>query len=127
MIGRFIGTALLKYVAANRLMAYYGLINVFLLGISVVVGGYAGIWALVASSFFMSIMFPTIFTLGLEGLGGGTKLGASLIVMAIIGGAVLTALMGWISDKSGINMAEIVPALCFLVVAYYGFVGYKKE
>jgi FHS family L-fucose permease-like MFS transporter len=93
--------------------------------ISIVSTQYVGIWALVATSFFMSIMFPTIFTLGLDGLGEGSKLGASLLVMAIIGGAVLTAIMGYVSDLHGIKIAQFVPVICFGVVAFYAFRGSK--
>ncbi|MES2519343.1 MAG: L-fucose:H+ symporter permease [Bacteroidota bacterium] len=125
MIGRFVGTALLKTVQANRLMGFYAIVCMLLVGISIVASQYLGIWALVATSFFMSIMFPTIFTLGLDGLGEGTKLGASLLVMAIIGGAVLTAVMGLVSDLHGIKFAQIVPVICFGVVAFYGFKGSK--
>jgi MFS transporter, FHS family, L-fucose permease len=125
MIGRFVGTALLKYVQSNLLMGFYALACVVLVSISVVSTQYVGIWALVATSFFMSIMFPTIFTLGLDGLGEGSKLGASLLVMAIIGGAVLTAIMGYVSDLHGIKIAQIVPVICFGVVALYAFRGSK--
>ena len=125
MIGRFVGTALLKYIQSNRLMGFYALACIILVGISIVSTQYVGIWALVATSFFMSIMFPTIFTLGLEGLGEGSKLGASLLVMAIIGGAVLTAIMGYVSDLHGIKIAQIVPVICFGVVAFYAFRGSK--
>ena len=126
MGGRFGGTALLKYVKANVLMGIYALICVVLVSLSMLFPSMFGIWTLVVTSFFMSIMFPTVFSLGLDGLGEGTKIGASLLVMAIIGGAVLTALMGLVSDKMGIAIAEIVPLLCFVSVAYYAFVGYKK-
>ena len=125
MIGRFAGTALLKYIQSNRLMGFYALACIVLVSISIVSTQYVGIWALVATSFFMSIMFPTIFTLGLEGLGEGSKLGASLLVMAIIGGAVLTAMMGYVSDLHGIKIAQIVPVICFGVVALYAFRGSK--
>jgi MFS transporter, FHS family, L-fucose permease len=125
MIGRFVGTALLKFVQSHLLMGFYAIACMALVGVAVVSDGHFGIWALVLTSFFMSIMFPTIFSLGLTQLGEGTKLGASLLVMAIIGGAILTALMGLVSDLQGINVAQIVPLICFGVVAFYGFKGSK--
>jgi FHS family L-fucose permease-like MFS transporter len=125
--GRFAGTALLKKFQANRLLATYALINILLVGIVILFPGKAGLYALVASSFFMSIMYPTIFTLGLEGLGSDTKQGASLIVMSIIGGAVLTALMGKISDHFDIHRAFLVPVAGFAVVAWYGLRGYRRQ
>ena len=86
-----------------------------------------GAYALVASSIFMSVMFPTIFALGLEGLGDDErKLGSSLIVMAIIGGAILTALMGAVSDQAGIHWAMAIPALCFAVILWFAFASQRR-
>lgn len=116
MIGRFAGTALMKRYSAAMLMSVFAAAGVGLCLVAALAGGYPGLWALVAASFFMSIMFPTIFSLSLRGLGTHTKAGSSLIVMAIVGGAVLTALMGRISDVSSINWALSVPAVCFAVV-----------
>ena len=122
MAGRFIGTALMGRIAPLKLLAAFGLINAALALIAVVVGGLPGVAALTLTSFFMSIMFPTIFAASLRGLGPLTKLGSSLIVMAIIGGAVLTAAMGLISDLSGaIRMAMLVPAAAFVVVAAFAW------
>jgi FHS family L-fucose permease-like MFS transporter len=126
MCGRFGGTALLKYFSANKVMSVYASICTILVAIAIMFPSQLGIWALVASSFFMSIMFPTIFSLGLDGLGKSTKLGASLLVMAIIGGAVLTAVMGFVSDSFGIAVSESIPMLCFLVVVFYAVKGYQK-
>jgi FHS family L-fucose permease-like MFS transporter len=122
MAGRFVGTALMGRVAPSRLLAVFGLINAALMLTAMVVGGVAGVAALTLSSFFMSIMFPTIFAASLRGLGPLTKLGSSLLVMSIIGGAVLTAAMGLISDQSGaIRIAMLVPCVCFLVVAAFAW------
>ncbi|MGB7984334.1 MAG: sugar MFS transporter [Terracidiphilus sp.] len=86
--------------------------------------GWIGVWAMVLTSFFMSLMFPTIFALGLKGLGPNTKIGGSLIVMAIVGGAILTPLMGWINLRtSSIAMAYLVPLAGYIVVALYAFFG----
>lgn len=122
MAGRFAGTALMGRIAPLKLLAVFGLINAVLMTVAVAIGGLAGVAALTLSSFFMSIMFPTIFAASLRGLGPLTKLGSSLIVMAIIGGAVLTAAMGLISDQSGaIRMAMLVPGACFVAVAAFAW------
>ena len=128
MAGRFIGTALMARLAPLRLLAAFGLINAALALVAVAVGGLPGVAALTLTSFFMSIMFPTIFAASLRGLGPLTKLGSSLIVMAIIGGAVLTAAMGLISDLSGaIRLAMLVPAAAFVVVAGFAWKRSRGE
>jgi FHS family L-fucose permease-like MFS transporter len=117
MLGRFIGTGLMRYVAPARLLAIYAAINIVLVAIAVLAPGRVGIYALVVTSFFMSIMFPTIFALGLRGLDDDDrKLGSSFLVMAIVGGALLTAVMGAFSDLAGIHRAMAVPILSFAVV-----------
>lgn len=120
MAGRFGGSVLMTRVSGARLMLAFALIDAALCLVAVAAGGGIGVGALVLSSAFMSIMYPTIFVLTLRGLGPLTKPGASLIVMAIIGGAVLTALMGLLSDWAGtIRAAMLVPAGCFGVVALF--------
>jgi MFS transporter, FHS family, L-fucose permease len=117
MLGRFIGTALMRYVTAARLLSNFAVINIALVAIAVLAPGRVGIYALVVTSFFMSVMFPTIFALGLRGLDDDErKLGSSFLVMAIIGGALLTAVMGAVSDIAGIHRAMAVPMLSFAVV-----------
>jgi MFS transporter, FHS family, L-fucose permease len=120
MAGRFAGAALMGVVRPATLLAGFAAINAALCVVAALTGGWIGVYALVATSFFMSIMFPTIFALSLRGLGDLAKPGASLLVMAIIGGAVLTALMGWLSDASGsILTAMFVPTGCFLAVLLF--------
>ncbi len=119
MVGRFIGTLLMRYVAASRLLALYSLLNFFLVLLAVVLPGKLSVYALLAVEFFMSIMFPTIFSLSIRGLGAKTKEGSSLVIMAIVGGAVFPVIMGRVSDMTSIQVAYIVPALCFLVVFYF--------
>jgi FHS family L-fucose permease-like MFS transporter len=120
MIGRFFGTALMGKLNPIRLLGVYGLVNIGLCAVAVVAGGKVGVGALTLSSFFMSIMFPTIFAASIRGLGDLTKLGSSLIVMAIIGGAVFTNLMGLVSDATGhIRFAMIVPLVCFVAVSAF--------
>ncbi len=122
MVGRFATTPLMKYVAPSRILGVYGVANVMLLGLAVTRPGMLGAYAIVASSFFLSIMFPTIFALGLKGLGANTKLAGSFLVMAIVGGAVFPPVLGWIAKETG-SLAEgyVVPALGFAAVSLYGF------
>jgi len=127
LAGRFIGTALMSFIAPARLMAVYGLVNVGLVLIAVTLGGRTGLYALAATSFFMSIMFPTIFALAVKGLGPQTKTGAAFVVMAIIGGAVMTPLMGWISHLTSIQTAMVIPAVCFAVVGAYALTAGKTS
>lgn len=124
-IGRFAGTALLKLVKGNILLGIYASINFFLILIAIILPGHIGLISLVAASFFLSIMYPTIFTLGIRELGQSTKIASSILVMAIIGGALMPLLMGRISDMKGISDSLIVPAICFIIIAYFGFVKSK--
>lgn len=119
-LGRFSSSAIMQYVRPDRLMAAYSAINIVLVGIGVVFPGWIGLWAIFFTSFFMSIMFPTIFALGIDGLGNDTKIGGSLIVMAIVGGAILTPLMGWISQETHrISLAYTVPLVSYCVVGVF--------
>mgnify|MGYP003575923721 CR=1 FL=1 len=119
MLGRFVATALMARVAPATLMMVYALINAALCGIAVLVPNQLGMYAFVATSFFMSLMFPTIFALSVKGLGERSKAGSSLLIMSIIGGAVLTAIMGLVSDTFSIHTAVLVPLVCFVVIAAY--------
>ena len=117
MVGRFAGTALMRRISPTRLLASFAGINVLLCAAAVMNLGHAGTYMLIASSFFMSIMFPTIFALGVDGMADAErKLGSALLVMSIIGGAVLTAIMGAVSDAGGIQLAISVPLVCFVIV-----------
>ena len=126
--GRFLGSALMGRAAPVKLLALFAGLSVLLTAVAAVLGGWPGLIALVAASFFMSIQFPTIFALGIEGLGPLRRAGASLIVMAIIGGAGLTALMGLVSDHAGITSAMLVPTVSFVVVTLFALMlGRRKE
>lgn len=121
MIGRFAGTALMRFVKPERMLVLYGLIAAALCGVAMITTGWTSLIALGLTSFFMSIMFPTIFALGIEDLGAKTKLGSSFIIMAIIGGALFPPLVGLIADSTAsIHTAMIVPLLSFLVVVAFG-------
>jgi MFS transporter, FHS family, L-fucose permease len=127
-IGRFGSSFIMRYVRPHRLMALYSLINIALVAIGVLFPGWVGLWAIFLTSFFMSVMFPTIFALGIEGLGRNTKIGGSLIVMSIVGGAVLTPLMGWISQSTHrISLAYVVPLACYCVIALYSFLWKRMQ
>jgi FHS family L-fucose permease-like MFS transporter len=126
MVGRFVGTWLMRYIKASTLLAWYSFINIILLTIALVASGAVAVYAVVAVPFFMSIMFPTIFALGIKGLGEETKIAASFLVMSIVGGAIFPVFMGMISDATGsIQNAYIIPLLCFIVTLYFGWRGYK--
>jgi FHS family L-fucose permease-like MFS transporter len=123
-VGRFAATYLMKYIPPNRLMGIYSVINVLLVGLGVIFPGLLGLWAIFLTSFFMSLMFPTIFALGLKELGPLTKLGGSFIIMAIIGGAIFPPLMG-LAFLATHSMAEsmLIPLGCYLFIAYFSFFG----
>jgi FHS family L-fucose permease-like MFS transporter len=124
--GRFAGTFLMKYIKPARLLSLYAVINIALLAIGITVKGPLAVDAVMAVPFFMSIMFPTIFALGIKGLGEETKIASSFLVMSIIGGGVGAVFMGLISDMTGsIQLAYIVPLLCFVFVLYFGINGHK--
>jgi len=125
MIGRFAGSAIMKHIAASRLLSLFGISSLTCLTIVLVGTGVAPMWALVLLGFFHSIMFPTIFALSLKHLGPHTKLGSSLLVMSIIGGAVFPAIMGYISDVSNIRYAFLIPFFCHLYVLYFATRGYR--
>jgi len=124
LLGRFVTTPLMKYVSASKLLGIYGAANVVLMGIAVTQPGMLGAYAIVAGSFFLSIMFPTIFALGLKGLGENTKLGGSFLVMAIVGGALFPLGLGWIAKTTGsLALGYMVPLVGFAGVSLYGFLA----
>lgn len=121
-IARFAFTALLKVFRGSVLLIYSAITAIILLFLVIFVGGFVGVLALVGISGCMSLMFPTIFGLASQGLGQDRKIAGSGLIMAILGGAVLTAIQGQISDMSGsIHLSFFIPMICFLVVAYFGF------
>jgi len=124
MIGRYVGTYIMTKVKPQRLLAIYSACNIALLVYCVIFGGTPGIYAMMAIEFFMSIMFPTIFALGIKNLGNQTKIGSSFMVMAIVGGALIPLALGYVSRQLNIQVAYIVPLICFIFVFYYGWKGY---
>ena len=124
-IGRFTGTALMKIISPNKLLALYAFINIILCLIVISLDGMISIYSLIAIFFFESIMFPTIFALGVRNLGNMTKKGASIIIMSIVGGAIMPRVMGIIAQSYSTQISFIVPLLCFVIVFLFGIKGYK--
>lgn len=121
MTGRFFGTFLMRYIKPEKLLALYSAINIGLCAAAMVSHGMIAIYIVIAIGFFMSIMFPTIFALGIKDLGADAKIGSSLIIMSIVGGAVLSLIFGRIDDITGnIQNAYIVPLVCFVVTLIFG-------
>ena len=127
MIGRFVGTALIRFISAAKLLMAYSIINMALLILVVSLEGRLPVYALMGVEFFMSIMFPTIFSLSIRGLGSKTKEGSSLLIMSIVGGAVFPVIMGRVSDISSIQTAYIVPAICFIMVLAFSWKNINVE
>jgi len=126
MVGRFAGTFFMKFIKPQKLLLMYAIINILLLVIALNTHGKIAVYTVMAVPFFMSIMFPTIFALGIKELGEETKMASSLLVMSIVGGALAPLLMGGISDYTGsMQKAYIIPLLCFIAVAWFGWKGYK--
>ncbi len=126
-LGRLTGSAVVGLFKPERVLAGYAAINAVLMVVAMAAGGWTGVIALMASFFFMSIMFPTIFALGIRGLGEHTKLGSSVLVMSIVGGAIMTPLMGYIADQGGMRIGFAIPLACFVVVAVYGAIWRRLE
>jgi FHS family L-fucose permease-like MFS transporter len=127
MLGRFAGTLVMKYVKANQLLAGLGIFGVALLLVAMFTTGQVAIWSLVLCGLANSIMYPTIFALGIAELGPLTSKGSGVITLGNVGGAVVPLLMGVLADKIGIQYAFVLPIVCYIYVAFYGFSGYKPQ
>jgi FHS family L-fucose permease-like MFS transporter len=123
MVGRFIGAALLKTVDARRLLTLFAGIASALLLTTMLTGGHVAMWSVIAIGLFNSIMFPTIFTIAIERLGPLTSKASSLLIMAIVGGAVVPWLQGKLADHVGIQPAFVIPLACYAFIAWYGLRG----
>jgi MFS transporter, FHS family, L-fucose permease len=127
MVGRFFGTWLMKYIAPEKVLAYFTIATLVLMGATMVSGGLVSVVCLMLVYFFMSIMFPTIFALATRGFGNKEgKMASSLVIMAIVGGAILPPLTGFLF-KSGVVAALLVPLVCFAYILFYAMKGYKIE
>jgi FHS family L-fucose permease-like MFS transporter len=148
MAGRFIGSALMSVIKAEKMLAGLGILGVLLMLVAMFTSGSVAVWSVVLCGVANSIMYPTIFTLGIAELGPMTSKGSGVITIGNVGGAVIPPLFGWLSemfgkqyaaahdmqyviggaaDKAGIQYAFILPIICYLFVAYYGFSGYKPS
>lgn len=126
LIGRFFGTFMMRYITPAKLLTIYALINILLCMVAIGANGLITVYTVILICFFMSVMFPTIFALGIADLGADTEYGSSLLIMAIVGGAILPRLFGLISDSTGdIQLGYLVPLVCFSIVAYFGWKGHK--
>jgi FHS family L-fucose permease-like MFS transporter len=125
MIGRFAGTFLMQYFRASQMLAFFACGALVSVATALIATGPLAVGGVVAAGFFHSIMFPTIFALSIKNLGPLTKSGSSLLVMAIIGGALFPPLMGYISDTTNIQRAFIVPLLCYVYILYFAARGYR--
>lgn len=123
MVGRFVSTFVMKFIPANRLLGFYSLAMVLLLGVVTLNAGDVSLYSLLAFFFCQSITFPTIFSLAVKDTGSQTKLASSFVIMGIVGGAVFPPVMGAIGDKMGISMSFWLPALFFAYIAWYSFKG----
>jgi len=119
-LGRLLGSVVVGTIRPQLALIVYALVNVVMMLIAWLVGGAIGVAAVMGSFFFMSIMFPTIFALSINGIGRKTKLGSSVLVMSIVGGAVMTPAMGLVADRFGMRIGFLIPLLCFAFVAAYG-------
>jgi FHS family L-fucose permease-like MFS transporter len=127
MVGRFIGSALQQKIAANKILGVAAIVAALLVITSMLTFGHVAMWTIIAVGLFNSVMFPTIFTLGIEGLGPLTGDGSGLLVAAIVGGAIIPELQGIIADRIGIHHAFFLPILCYIYIAYFAFVGSQKK
>ena len=123
MIGRFIGSAILQKVRTDKVLGFAALVACALVVISMLTFGHIAMWTIILVGLFNSVMFPSIFTLGIAKLGPLTGDGSGLLVMAIVGGAIIPLLQGVLADRFGIHHAFILPAICYLYIAYFAFKG----
>ncbi|HEX4284373.1 MAG TPA: sugar MFS transporter [Terracidiphilus sp.] len=125
LVGRLLGSWMLTRIKSGKLLGIFGFAATFFVLVSMFTTGQVAIWAIVACGFFNSIMFPNIFALGIAGLGPMTSKGSGLIMTAVVGGAIVPALIGVAADKLGIQQAFFIPAFCYIFIAYYGLWGSK--
>lgn len=125
MVGRFIGGAVMRYVYPGTVLAFNSVVIVALITTAILSGGYIAMWSLLSIGLFNSIMFPTIFTLAVKGLGHHTSKASGILCMAIVGGAVVPLIHGLFADQVGLLAAFFVPLLCYIYILYYGTKGHR--
>jgi len=126
LVGRLLGSWMLTKINAGRLLGIFGLLAVSCVVISICTTGKVAVFSLILCGFFNSIMFPNIFALGITGLGPMTSKGSGLIMTAVVGGAIIPVILGGLVDHFGFRPAAILPVLCYLYIAFYGFVGHRR-
>ncbi len=126
MIGRFVGTYLMNFIAPNKLLYTFALANIIMCIIIAQSFGWVSFIALISLNFFFSIMFPTIFSLGLKGLGNKTQQGSSFLVMGVVGGAIFPPIMGLIANHD-VAAAYCLPIICYVIIFLFGFRFYRSK
>ncbi len=124
MVGRFIGSAVMRYVKPNKVLAIHGIAVILLVLTAIFTTGHVSMWAILSVGLFNSIMFPTIFTLAIDGLGKHTGQASGILCMAIVGGAIVPVMQGALADSFGIQIAFFLPVLCYAYIVFYGLKGY---
>jgi len=127
MVGRFIGSAIMHRVSSNKLLAFNAIMVVLLVLVSMMTDGYIALWSIVLVGLFNSIMFPTIFTLAIDGLGKHTSQGSGILCLAIVGGAIVPLIMGVLADNFGLQNSFIITVLCYAYIFYYAIKGFKHR
>jgi MFS transporter, FHS family, L-fucose permease len=123
MVGRFIGAYLMRFIAPHRLLGAYGCVVIALIGFTILTTGVIAMWTILAVGLFNSIMFPTIFTLSIDGLGENTAQGSGILCTAIVGGAIIPPLYGAMADQIGLQLAFVLPIICYAYIIFYGWIG----
>jgi FHS family L-fucose permease-like MFS transporter len=127
MVGRFIGSALLQKVKTGGLLAVCAVCAAGLVAVSMLTIGHTAMYSIILVGFFNSIMFPSIFTLGIAELGPLTGDGSGIMIMAIVGGAIIPVAQGWIADHIGIHHAFFLPVICYLYILYFALSGSRPN
>ena len=121
MLGRFVGFAVMRYVSPGKTLAFNAAIVIALILVAVFSSGHTAMWALIAVGLFNSIMFPTIFSMALNKLGAQTGQGSGILCMAIVGGAIVPFIQGFLADHINLQLSFLVPALCYTFILYFGW------
>ena len=124
MVGRFIGAGVMQKIKPGKVLAFNATIAALLVAMAMIFSGHVSMWAILAVGLFNSIMFPTIFTLGVDGLGKHTGQGSGILCMAIVGGAIVPVMQGMVADSIGIHRAFFIPVICYAYIIYYGWKGH---
>ncbi len=127
MVGRFVGAAVMQRIAANHALTFNGIMITLLIIATVVFDGHIAMWSILGVGFFNSIMYPVIFSLALNKLGAATSQGSGILCSAIVGGAVVPLLHGVLADQVGLQLAFLLPMLCYLYIIYYGIAGWQPR